>query len=364
MKNLFIIAAAVAAMAACTKNSVVYDDSQNEIGFIPVPDVVGKANVHGPIGTDGTGNTGTYPTNETFGVFAYHTTTQGAGTAWNTFHGGQTPSKYINNGEFVWHADLNSFAGATPYYWPKTGSLAFAGYSPYADLKDKVDYAPEQTAPALTITDFEQGTYKWVHDATAVTNETIDVMWFDVNDQNSTSQNDVPVVFKHALTWIDFKLKEAESTPDNMFTIKKVTLTNIYPGGDFTSATDTWTPNGTLTDIVLFYNDATGTNLTADAVLDLGKLLIVPQAVGGNKPNSAKSQIVIEYTQNTSASEPLTETITRDLTASDVSGIQTWELGKHYTYNISFSLNEIEITATVADWDVANGGDITVGGNN
>ena len=348
MKNLFIIAAAVAAMAACTKNSVVYDDSQNEIGFIPVSDVVGKANVHGPIGTDGTGNTGTYPTDETFGVFAYHTTTQGAGTAWNTFHGGQTPSEYINNGEFVWHADLNSFAGATPYYWPKTGSLAFAGYSPYADLKDIVDYAPEQTTPGLTIAKFVQGTYNWVHDATAVTNETIDVMWFDVNDQNSASQNDVAVVFKHALTWIDFKLKEAEGTADNMFTIKKVTLTNIYPGGDFTSATETWTPKGTLTDIVLFDNDATGTNLTA----------------GGGKTNSAKSQITIEYTQNTSASEPLTETVTRDLTASEVSGVQKWLLGTHYTYNISFGLNEIEITATVAGWDVANGGDITVGGNN
>ena len=363
MKNLFIIAAAVAAMAACTKNSVVYDDSQNEIGFIPVPDVVGKANVHGPIGTDGTGNTGTYPETETFGVFAYHTTTQDAGTAWNTFHGGTAPSEYINNGEFVWHADLNSFAGATPYYWPKTGSLAFAGYSPYADLMDIVDYTPHHTAPGLTITNFVQGTYNWVPDATAVTNETIDVMWFDVNDQNSASQNDVAVVFKHALTWIDFNLKEAEGTADNMFTIKKVTLTNIYTGGDFTSATETWTPNGTLTDIVLFDNDDTGTNLTADAVLDLGKLLIVPQAVGG-KTNSAQSQIVIEYTQNTSASEPLTETVTRDLTASEVSGVQKWLLGTHYTYNISFGLNEIEITATVAGWDVANGGDITVGGNN
>ena len=363
MKNLFIIAAAIAAMAACTKSSVVYDDSQNEIGFIPVPDVVSKANVHGPIGTDGTGNTETYPTAETFGVYAYHTTTQGEGTAWNTFHGGNTPSEYIDNGEFVWHADLNSFAGATPYYWPKTGSLAFAGYSPYADLNDIVDYTPDQTAPALTITNFVQGTYNWAHDATAVTNETIDVMWFDVNDQNSSNSNDVPVVFKHALTWIDFNLKEAEGTADNMFTIKKVTLTNIYPGGDFTSVSDTWTPKGILTDIVLFDNDATGTNLRANAVLDLGKLLIVPQAVGG-KTNSAKSQITIEYTQNTSASEPLTETVTRDLTASVVSGVQTWELGKHYTYNISFSLNEIEITATVADWTVADGGDITVGGNN
>lgn len=360
MKNLFIIAAAVAAMAACTKSSVVYDDSQNEIGFIPVPDVISKA-VPGPIGVDGTGSSQSYNQKETFGIFAYHNNNAVVGTEWNAFY--PNASLYIDNKEFVWHADLNSFAGATPYYWPKTGSLAFAGYSPYADLKGKVVYTPDQTAPALTITDFVQGTYNWAHDATAVTNETIDVMWFDVNDQNSASQNDVAVVFKHALTWIDFNLKEAEGTADNMFTIKKVTLTNIFPGGDFTSATDTWTPKGTLTDIVLFDNDATGTNLTAGAVLDLGKLLIVPQNVGG-KTNSAKSQITIEYTQNTSASEPLTETVTRDLTASEVSGIQTWEHGKHYTYNISFGLNEIEITATVADWTVADGGDITVGGNN
>ena len=155
MKNLFIIAAAVAAMAACTKSSVVYDDSQNEIGFIPVPDVVSKANdKYGPIGTDGTGNTETYPTNETFGIFAYHNNNAVADTEWNAFY--PNASLYIDNKEFCHDNDKNSFVGRTPAYWPKTGSLAFAGYSPWDMLNDKVSYTADAT-PVFKIEDENSG---------------------------------------------------------------------------------------------------------------------------------------------------------------------------------------------------------------
>ena len=47
MKKFLILAAAVAAMAACTKSEVVYDDNDAEIGLSPVSYTTTKT-VYGP----------------------------------------------------------------------------------------------------------------------------------------------------------------------------------------------------------------------------------------------------------------------------------------------------------------------------
>ena len=357
MKNLFIIAAAVAAMAACTKSSVVYDDSQNEIGFIPVSDVVSKA-VPGPIGVDGTGSSQSYNQKETFGIFAYHNNNAVADTEWNAFY--PNASLYIDNKEFVYREDLLSFAGRNPEYWPKTGSLAFAGYSPWDMLNDKVSYTADAT-PVFKINNFTQGNYEWPANADNVTNNTVDVMWFDVDDQNSASQNDVAVVFKHALAWLDFNVKLAEDVAAESFTIKSIVLTNMYLDGSFTTETTppTWSPaTGALKEIVL-YDNSTGNNITTTGTT-YGELLVIPQNIV-KVASTTKSQLRISYTQNTSDGTAQVETIVLDIEKDDIAA---WELGKHYTYNISFSLNEIEVQPAVMDWTVQDGGSITVGGNN
>lgn len=159
-------AAILAASVSCTQEMVVYEDSAAEIGFTPVTGTVTRI-VPGAVETE-------YSEYETFGVFAYHKTGVPAGTGWKAFYAaGDDMVEYLGGVPFCrrtqgadgswtrigdyWgggyndavikfdrNADADDYVKgtsfikevkdkikATPYYWPKSGSMMFAGYSPY-----------------------------------------------------------------------------------------------------------------------------------------------------------------------------------------------------------------------------------------
>ena len=120
MKKLMILAAAVAAMAACTKSEVVYDDNDVEIALAPVTKLATKV-VYGVY------KNSWYTNTEKFNVFAQHTK-DNPGTEWKSIELASS-STYLSDVTFV-ARDYEVWGGETPYYWPKTGSLFFAGYSP------------------------------------------------------------------------------------------------------------------------------------------------------------------------------------------------------------------------------------------
>ena len=78
--------------------------------------------------------------------------------------------------------------------------------------------------------------------------------------------------------------------------------------------------------------------------------------------NTGKTVITIEYYITNDDETPLLQTATFDLNSSGYDATETengtptsvtviaWEMGKKYTYNIVFSLNDIYFAPSVTDW--------------
>ena len=224
MKKLMILAAAVAAMAACTKSEVVYDDNDTEIALAPVNYMTTKMQ-YGPQG----GESGTeYSASEEFNIFAEYTESD-AGTVLLSAIG---TTRYLNDVRFKKQTEQVSgrdvWTGSpSAYYWPKTGSLYFAGYSPADAVKTSATYEFSSNDPKLSITGFTQGNYVYEYEDGKPDNDTegysmVDLMYFDVySDTQSTGSASLyhEATFRHALSYIT-SLVSGEKFSDNVLIIK------------------------------------------------------------------------------------------------------------------------------------------------
>ena len=432
-------------LASCVQEAVVYDYVVAEIGFSPVAGMASKAlpgAVDGPDDSDFN--------YETIGIFAYHKIT-GTSQNWEDFYNASDAGSlvtYIDGEPFAKPANGNYWAGGAnaidieitrngrvltanvsapadeyrhmPKYWPKTGYLAFAGYSPYYKLeisKDNdgeltygtstplsdVKYIVDEHHPHLSIEGFEQGRFVWEKDDHWATNETLDLMWFDVNDQNTAnslttpgigaSESAVPVKFNHACAWLDFNFRAKDETADGKFVILKAELSNVYWKGDFSSdmaegesapESPGWTKLDGLRNITLYYNIGSGDSssegdwgekfnfITLDDYFRIGGMMTIPQniskTVGGASMHSVLTVYYKQLTSDTAyeaaedkyykgtkeydetstlySGTPLTEVFTYSF-----DGQARWEMGKHYVYDIVFGLNEIRVSPSVTEWD-------------
>ena len=344
MKKLMILAAAVAAMAACTKSEVVYDDNDVEIGLAPVSYMSTKTAQYGPV----SGNN--YPTAEHFGVFASHTTA----SAEEIFATGTgTLSDYLKNVEFKKDDTQSVWKGVAKYYWPKTGSLYFAGYSPFEITSDNEAYYFDRSSYKLTITNFSQGTYGYTDGETVNPYyEMVDLMWFEATEK-SYNTGAPGVIFKHALSYLTFDIK-TEGDYVGLFEIKSVTLKNVVSKGTFVSRDEnsSYTPTWTRSDD------------SDDKISEMSLLgYAVPVTVGGLKIEDIllipqpTTELEIVYTQKASAGQPAIEQVYKTkLTGgeSDNSEEENWLINKHYTYTITFKADEIKLTPKVDDWKPVN----------
>lgn len=423
-----IAAAGAAAIAllpgACTGTIAVYDDTQTEIGLSPVTRPDTKI-ISGGMET-------TFDGYETFGVFAYHKIT-GAGQTWEAFtSAGGDMNTYLYKVPFCKRAAGDSYWGGgknevplvyeratgspdyvkgtsyialsetevfstverAPQYWPNTGSLIFAGYSPYQtfdfyetteevdneevtvehrdfvpiDAVYDIDEAGGYANPGLTVKDFRQGDYNWEHDNHWAENETFDFMWFETDDAGNmsfdSSTEAIPVTFKHACAWLDFRI--TAETP-GLFSISEVTLSDIYWQADFDSREDgCWSnfrydtgANGDVRETVLFSHDGDRDMEEPDpdeiefVKVDekgffLGDMIVIPQPVS-DEAAGKESVLVIEYLQHTSDDTPLTQTYVCPLDSVTENG--RWEMGKHYIYDIVFALHKITVEPDVLEWE-------------
>ena len=358
MKRLVIAALAIAAMAACTKSNVQYEQP-GEISLQPVTQKATKAAVDGTY----------YPTETdyNFNVWAWWAD-MNAGTALAQF---TSTTDYIAEGTFTARNNV-SWGGVTPYYWPTKGSLVFAGYSPAsANGTFNFDFANK----TFTATDYIQSNN--IADAK-------DLMWFDVTnesyDQNGAENKGVPVQFKHALSWLTFKFNLLSAATAEMWTITDVTLKGIEDKATFTAVKDDtpeWSPaekSAEEMDVVNVYNAGEGTGYTVayvnggtvlpgtDVVAEgtnarNNAVLVIPQScapavVDGNVTTAADAELVITYNLKTYIGENNylnDQTVTLPLNGSPIDG-NKWEPGKHYIYTITFGANEILIAPTVEDW--------------
>ena len=173
-KYVLIAAAAVMALAACSKVEEVNNDAQREINF-EVANRVTKA-------------TGAVYANGAFGTYAWFNNT-------DDFMVNETVDKVGG----VWKTTVNTF------YWPKTGSVSFISYSPFSGTNNAADSNPAVTKNSISYTDVTAGNVDLMYaDKATCSSNVNEVTDSDTADSGFTG---VPTVFRHALAKLSFKIK-------------------------------------------------------------------------------------------------------------------------------------------------------------
>ena len=300
MKKFYVFAAvAIAALASCTKSEVVYNQGQQEIGFRQFTGAMTKADP----------STTALPTGTSMGVFSYLNNTETA---------------YFENAKFVNKSGTAKWGGETPYYWPLQGALDFVLYAPH---QSSATYTPGTHLLSVTIED----------NSTAQTDYLYGKKFYANTAKPTPSSKGVPVVLKHALSKVTIA---AKANAASIFTVSSIkllettqegsyTVTYSTTGDDFTSLV-TGSAEAAKKDLEYV---SSAWNLTGDFTEDnTASKLVVP---------SAQTKIVLTYKMKGSET-PLTATV--NLTG-------TWDTGKHYTYNLTLTADEILFVPVVQDWD-------------
>ena len=333
MKKIFFSLLAVAAVAACAKTEVAYE-APAEIGFKAVAGNMTKTAVDGDI----------YPTSLNMYVFA-QTTDNTASTA-----------NYIANGEFVHRTDkvdgTDVWGGVTPYYWPNTKNLHFAGYSKSGNVTSAtVAYNCE--TDVLTIGGYTPGT-----------GTDNDLMFFPSTKNTTSAGYDkttefVEVDMLHTCAWISFYVKGDDVTgaAGSTYKVTDLTITGIDSTADLTctGSTVSWANNTAkdATAAVLASGSVALSTTATMAETTQNSTVLIPQVPGS---------LNVTYTYTSPAGQTVSETVTglslalATADANNPSDITNtpWEAGKHYIYTITIKANEILIAPRPVDWTDGN----------
>lgn len=369
-KSILLAAAAIAALAGCSKVEVKsVDEAPARISWNAV---VGKHSTKAPV--EGT----TFSTGHSFKTFAFYNAN---GTTWPT-----GASLYIDNQEVNYYAaavapfEANSWHTGTVNYWPRQGSLTFFSYS-FANK-------PVSFAGTLTCTAAE-GLKLVGYDVNATENKNSDFMVADVKDgqrQNTTNaagaEKGVPTIFRHALTQIvGFNVETKDdykgatlAAGSKVIEVKSIKIVNADSKGDYTmtnnavTRTESWgnrsdsktyeyTPvagksealNTTAAELVneqkiFLPQDFAASGYTYTGVSLLEKSL-ERQTLAYKTAVAAVGHIELNYTIKTytDATHFSEETVTELIALEEIGN---WGINKKITYNI-----KIDLSSNIIYWD-------------
>ncbi len=342
MKKSIAIVLGLTSLVACTKSSVSYEQT-DQISFAPIANVnKTKAAISGTA----------FPETNLMGVYAYYKDVA-AGSANTTF---VTPDTYLSKADFkkngtTWAGWDTKNDTHNPYYWPKTGSLIFAAYSPEtAELTHTFSVANGVITDKFSKDDYVQS---------SDLSKTVDLLWSPVTgvSYDKTSGKDgVPMTFYHAMSWVTINAVAANAQSENKFAIKSLKLKKVTGKGSFYTNKDaiTWSPSVVAADkntlAVYSVEEATKVTTTAQVLEKVSQgTVVIPQ-------NLDEVELEITFIQATGNTGAWTadQTITVPLKdcKSGTETISAWGSGKHYIYTLAFNYDSDEITIApdVKDW--------------
>ena len=287
-KFFFCAAAAIVALASCSKTQIVYNDAPQEIGFKAVTGAITKAVQ--------TQNNFT----QDMGVIAYQS--------------GKT-DVYFTNAQFEKETDATTWNGKTPQYWPIDSSLDFFVYSPYQASGVTPTNTAESKTLQVVVADNSAKQDDYLYSTEYITGK---------NKDNRS----IPVDFDHALAYVTVNF-----SGENVITLSNAQLNGTYQSGTYTvtygnETSIAWTNQGTSSDLVL-----NAGALTTDYATSW---LVVPED-GKNVNNTISFKYKIAGMTGSA--------ISTSITLSD-----TWAAGIHYTYNVNIGANEIKFTVESVGW--------------
>lgn len=324
-KALILFSAAALALVSCAKVQDVYAPESHEIAFqaLATPATRVAADTYQYAISNAV-----FPTDLNMYVAAYQVE--------------PTPKNYFEGTQFTYSG--SNWGGATPRYWPLYA--AYINFLAYANVTGTATFAAAgdgyASGAVITQTDNSSAQTDLMY---AIGNGTVS------NSGNTwTIPTDVDMTFIHAQAWIDFTVKAA-NTAAEAITVNSVTLNGANYSGIYTithanfdsktsqSVSGAWTSPGSNKDVVV--PDWSAAALDEDTAVTVGKgLMIVPGA-------SAFTSFTVNYTLN---GEDFDYTYTPTST--------TVAQATHYTYALTFTLQEIRVDAAVAPW--TNGGSTPV----
>lgn len=356
MKKLIVLFSAVAALAACSKNEVVpaVSGENVEISYKVAPRTKAEAQA--------------FDTKNVFASWAYYLPSD---KNWSEDWDVRTVAKPYIGEEHV--GSTISYKGGvwkdqtTSYYWPKGGKLTFFAYSLNSNTLSDQDsddffFYCENGKDAYGIT----GTI----DLTNHTNT--DFLVADIaSDQTSNKEiynfNGVPTLFKHKLSRIQFAVKKKEEYKGATITLNSIKFNNVAHAGYYcqfnkengknTFTNDYWNEVGTPSSIVYTTTDfpvTSSTDYVPVKETNETHYIYIPQNFKDAKDVTDPNKIAtIEVKYTVKFKDGISETYAKTLNVKEI--FPRWEVGKRYTFNLMFSLNEIHYAPAVGDWeDVEN----------
>lgn len=401
-----VAAAAICVVSACVKSEIEFETSGRDISIAPVASVSTKSIPGAITGT-------TFPQGETMGVFAFHKPDADPGEWENTtsvvpyvYYKDAQGNDPMDGGnlkvmpaEFGYRSSNGAWGGIIstltddckstiktddqPHLWPEDGSLIFAGISPYykfeaVNVKDQVIDGTLKSlkematfdvqtrtlsVPRYTVGQYVPMTAEQIGDPNLeyVNKSQTDAMFFMPQVQNGhyvgvNKLSAYPARFYHALSLVEFKVRAEDDYDADRVHIDRITLEQVYHTGDFSATVkDDGTIEAGWTNLVgqkniHIFGDEGGHDGSNELLLDMdlrsvAQLLIIPGethriTVGCHVYTMGK------YYNQTFVVEP-----------TDV-GIDRWEIGKRYVYNLIIGINKIEFSSETYSWNDVDGGGI------
>lgn len=347
MKKLIVLFSAVAALAACSKNEVVpaVSGENVEISYKVAPRTKAEPQA--------------FDTKNVFASWAYYLP---AGKSWDN---NATDAKIyigkegehgvtISYGNNVWKDQTTS------YYWPKEGNLTFFAYSlNSSSLTDK-------SGKDIFFTCLYHESQYGIHGTLDLdVHPNTDFLVADIAKDKTANEtaykfNGVPTLFKHKLSRVKFAVKKKSDYPGATITLNSITFKNLVNGMTYTqyqkdAAKGIYTPDylfpGTKRTDQKYTETAfeVSSSKAFDPVPDKNEVryIYIPQDFKGVTETDKIATIEVKYT--VTFKDGISETYTKTLNVKNI--FDSWEIGKRYTFNLIFSLDEIKWAPAVGDWE-------------
>lgn len=246
---------------------------------------------------------------------------------------------YISSAVISYDDATEKFKAATPYYWPKKGSLTFMAYSPESA---KIQITKDK---GVEITGWE----------TNGSDKRIDLMVADIvkdKSANGTSYGmvGVPIVFRHILSKVAVTAFIEDGVSGKEIFMNKIIFRNVYGKADFNGAE--WTNRGNVHNVDNTLTPAIKLGIDKTNIIET--MLLIPQSLSavGTRGNV---EMEIHYTIN-----GIDETVIISLNQHGAA----WERGKYTEYQIIFGTSDhpIDFEGSVSDWTDYGNTDIVIGG--
>ena len=369
MKKLIVLFSAVAALAACSKNEVVpaVSGENVEISYKVAPRT--KADPQA------------FDTNNKFASWAYYLPSGNWDNNWDVrkdakpYIGEEHVGSTISYKDGVWK-DQN-----TSYYWPNGGSLTFFAYSLN---RNNLELKHEGTGHSYPIECHNADNAYGINATIDLKeNKNLDLLVAEIakdrtQNEKFYSLNGVPTLFKHKFSRIQFAVKKKEEYTGATITLNSIIFNNVAYAGHYSQFNkeerhDTFTQDyckeadlrGSIVYTTTDFAVTSATDYAPVTETDETNYIYMPQDFK-NVTEDKIATIEVKYT--VTDKEGISKTYTKTLKVKDI--FDSWKIGKRYTFNLIFSLNEINWAPAVGDWeneikniDIKTGNSIPVEGN-